>query len=150
LHGIERSRETLPNRHPLAGVQGAAAPCLHVFLDTPRDYASLAFFMHSKTLQGATLRLPLPLWRTPHGDRDCIGGVKVKPKSPRSTLPKGYRMRGWFKEGVQPPPVSDTPRGSASLAPAVVANPHGDKDLHGTERSWSTIFTAFPHDRRPE
>jgi len=94
LHGTERSWSTLPNRHRMRGVQGGVTPCLHVFLDTPRDYASLAFFMHSKTLQGATLRLPLPLWRTPHGDRDCIGGVKVKPKSPRSTLPNRHRMRG--------------------------------------------------------
>ena len=76
-------------------------PCLHVFLDTPRDYASLAFFMHSKTLQAATLRLPLPLWRTPMAIGTCMGLRDPGKPCPTDILWRGFR-------GVQPPCLHNT------------------------------------------
>ena len=69
-------------------------PAQRISLAEIQEAASPLSASSPETLQEATLRYPLPLRRTPHGDRDRIGGVKAKSALPRSTLPNRHRLRG--------------------------------------------------------
>ena len=62
-----------------AGVQGAAAPCLHTAL---------------KHSQGQRSACPCRCGAPQQGDRDCIGDRRSNPAVPRSPLPTGYRLAG--------------------------------------------------------
>ena len=69
-----------------AGVQGAAAPCLHTAL---------------KHSQGQRSACPCRCGAPQQGDRDCIGDRRSNPAVPRSPLPTWYRLRGF--RGRHPP-----------------------------------------------
>ena len=115
-------------------------PAQRISLAEIQEAASPLSASSPETLQEATLRYPLPLRRTPHGDRDRIGGVKVKPKSPRSTLPAGYHPQG---SGGATPQSSYTLRhsqGQRFACPCRCGEPQqGDRDCIGGVKAKSAL-----------
>jgi len=108
-------------------------------------------FHYLKHPWGFTIVHPRRCGEPQNGDRDCIRGAEINPAHMISHR-GGGSGRGW-----KPPPAillffqiesqrdADTPRGSASLAPAVAANPNNAMGAvsDGVEiKTYSTPFNS--------